>query len=487
MYGEVPPINEESFSNWCGNQTNTSVFAARPQNLQHIQTLVKYARDKKWRVRCAGRKHSWSPLFADEGQMLLYMDQMESDYPNGERILDVLAGVPLEDLKKFELNNKVNLPCNTVLTVVQLVSVVVSGCHGVGWNFQTPADYVTKIRIVNSFGELVTYSTDNMSQLRAVVTSYGLFGVVYDVRITMFPQKNAKVLNTYNTVSEIYYKPENMKTLVEGNQSVEMFWLPFNSFPTSEYNPKNDKIWIRLINQTDVTHVLEPKSYYENQSHWALVTETALNKYTPILNNNPELFTFADWVSFHLIKDELYPEKTIYQEFPNAVHWRPHLEIGVVYDMEFAFDFKGDYGMICRAIQFVMDKVVSYHKIKKYPLNVVLEMRWMAYSDAYMCPAVIGNPKNGGSGHVVYLEILSVIGTEGWEDFCKEIGTEWMKYGGVPHLAKQWSFLPGIDAHIRQMFGSNMVQFLKELKASKADPDGIFQNDRLQELFYSKT
>ena len=70
----------------------------------------------------------------------------------------------------------------------------------------------------------------------------------------------------------------------------------------------------------------------------------------------------------------------------------------------------------------------------------------------YLCPGIIGNPANGGSGHVLYIEILSVAGTQGWEDFCKEIAKEWIALGGIPHLAKQWDFLPNIEEDINKVY-----------------------------------
>ena len=75
----------------------------------------------------------------------------------------------------------------------------------------------------------------------------------------------------------------------------------------------------------------------------------------------------------------------------------------------------------------------------------------LLYSDTYLCPGIIGNPAYGGSGQVFYVEIVSVQGTRGWEKFCIDVGKEWMALGGVPHLAKQWDFLPNIENHIHKV------------------------------------
>ena len=73
------------------------------------------------------------------------------------------------------------------------------------------------------------------------------------------------------------------------------------------------------------------------------------------------------------------------------------------------------------------------------------------FSDTLLCPGIIGNPAYGGSGHVVYIEILSVVDTKGWEKFCIDVAKEWMALDGVPHLAKQWDFIPGVEDHINKV------------------------------------
>lgn len=78
------------------------------------------------------------------------------------------------------------------------------------------------------------------------------------------------------------------------------------------------------------------------------------------------------------------------------------------------------------------------------------------FSDAYLGTGSIANPRYGGSGHVVCIEILSLKGTEYWEEFSAAVGKEWMALGGVPHLAKQYDHLPGIFDDIRHV-GLNLL------------------------------
>ncbi|KAJ8306718.1 hypothetical protein KUTeg_015759 [Tegillarca granosa] len=451
---------QESFKNWEGSQNRKRVLASRPETLTQLQNLIRYARDQGLRIRCAGTKHSWAPLFADENQICIYLTSLNSDYPGGKKIrfspgskteVDVMTGVNNGDLKAFQLENKVNLPCNVILTAVQPVSVVATGCHGVGWDCLSPGDYVTKMRIVDSFGELRTYTTDNMEQMKAIQANFGLFGVIFDMTIKMEKQHIAESQNLYRTVEQVFYDPNYLKQIVENNWSVEIFWFPFNSFPIISYDPKEEDVYMRIVNKTNKPGKLQPKSFYEDGARWDWLTQNSLVAGNHVLTEFIGITPFAQSSAFKLLKNQIYPEGTIYQELPHAVHFREYIDWAPVHDLEFVFDCKGDYEKTQRIIQIVIDKSREHFSRSHYPFNIALEMRWMAYSECYLCPAIIGNPALGGSGHVFYVEVLSVDGTNGWDEFCIELGIEWMKLGGMPHLAKEWDFIPGAYEHIRQV------------------------------------
>ena len=87
-------------------------------------------------------------------------------------------------------------------------------------------------------------------------------------------------------------------------------------------------------------------------------------------------------------------------------------------------------------------------------------MRWLGTSDAYMCPLRVADKSRGGSGHTFCLDVLAVKGTPKWEEFVCEVSQAWMdmELSGScarprprPHWCKQWSFIPGIDKHIRDV------------------------------------
>ncbi|XP_071128649.1 L-gulonolactone oxidase-like [Mytilus edulis] len=488
--GNSPSVQIETFENW-GETQAIQVISSTPTTKEEIQKLVLAASEEGLRVRCAGTGHSWAPIFADSNQLLIYVKDMKSDYKDGSRIrisnrkkceVDIMTGVTTGDCKKFQLKNKLHIPANVILDVVQMVSVVATGCHGVGWDANTPSDNVVKMRIIGSDGKLRTYTNDDKDMFRAISANFGCFGVIFDMTMRLIPEVIVKVENRYMDLDDLFFNAEKIQKLFEENWSVEIFWFPYNSLSLFDYNPKNDDVWIRVINKETKKVKTATQTYYDWKEVKDYLTQEALAIMSPIIAGNPSLTPLYAWSSFGALKKIIYPSGTQYQELPHAVHFRQFIDKAPVNDMEFAFDLRGDFHRLLKIIQVVVNKVDHYEEKDEYPLNIALEMRIMGHSDSLLCPGIIGNPDYGGSGHMLYIEVLSVVDTKGWEKFCIDVGTEWMALDGIPHLAKQWDFLPGVEDHIYKHMGQHIDAFREQLTKSGADPNGMFLNKSLRKL-----
>ena len=69
----------QKFENEAKTQVLERVLAARPTNLAELQATVKFARSANLTIRAAGSSHSWSPLFTEENQMLVYVGDVTYD------------------------------------------------------------------------------------------------------------------------------------------------------------------------------------------------------------------------------------------------------------------------------------------------------------------------------------------------------------------------------------------------------------------------
>jgi hypothetical protein len=72
-----------------------------------------------------------------------------------------------------------------------------------------------------------------------------------------------------------------------------------------------------------------------------------------------------------------------------------------------------------------------------------------------------------------------------WEEFKDCLMERWLSIpGSRPHWAKQYQNLPGIASRLRAVYGENLQTFLRIREESQVDPDHLFVNPVLEELFF---
>ena len=87
--GPIPVLVLESFQNWGMTQT-MKVISVKPKTVEEVKKVVNaitsYNAEKNQQVslRCVGDGHSWSPLFPDDGNVLMFISQLIPK--SGERI-----------------------------------------------------------------------------------------------------------------------------------------------------------------------------------------------------------------------------------------------------------------------------------------------------------------------------------------------------------------------------------------------------------------
>lgn len=332
------------------------------------------------------------------------------------------------------------------------------------------------MRIVDHNGVLRTFSTESdRDMMLAVQCNLGMFGIMYDMQLEVTEQKIVHVKNDFSyKAGDLFYNPQQLKKIVEENDSVELFYWPYSSvgwkdaaeqltnfiggrnvLKCNEWDPKKDGTWLKLINippnQCSINKKVVGECFYKTLDIRSWLESKGVNAVDEFVINFPEELTpLAKKAEFKYVKKSNNQE--LYQPLVHAIHYRPHIGLLSVTDMEWAFSVKDDFSNVTNACQAVIEILRSEAENGKFPMNVVMEMRWMKYSDAYLCPAIAGNPAVGGSGHTVYLEVLSYTNTTGWEQFANRVANEWKKIPGArPHWAKEWEYLEDIDSYLTQV------------------------------------
>ena len=88
--GWLPIFLIEKFQNW-GETQKMSVLSIKPRSVKDVKKVVKAVsdynsegRNQRLSIRCVGDGHSWSPLFPDDGSILMYTSELVPS--SGKRI-----------------------------------------------------------------------------------------------------------------------------------------------------------------------------------------------------------------------------------------------------------------------------------------------------------------------------------------------------------------------------------------------------------------
>ena len=253
----------------------------------------------------------------------------------------------------------------------------------------------------------------------------GLFGVMTDLTLKVEPMVIVKVENDFSlSVEDVFFEPSNLKQLYDDNWSVEIFWFPYNSmewkhalavaaFPflaaITPWDPKKDKLWIRKINVAEVPDEPCPTATdYAYKSGQDLISTTFGRLLSEQLNKTPSLVPSFLKAGFQMV--QLFnggPPK--FEHINKAIHYQSFIEVFPVLDMEFAFNMDADFVDQATAMQTVVKECKELFSSLKpqFPLSIAMEMRWIASSEALMCPArAASNVAEGGSGELRITDIF---------------------------------------------------------------------------------
>ncbi|KAF9148091.1 hypothetical protein BGX21_006452 [Mortierella sp. AD011] len=249
--------------------------------------------------------------------------------------------------------------------------------------------------------------------------------------------------------------------MVLGNDQTEIFYWPFN---TPLLGASNDHLWVKQWQRSNLTAT-------DNLLKDTL--EEALQNLETILGAKVYDFMAANPESTPYIVPLMYQsvagDNSVVVHAPNAIHYQAGIDNMHCLDLEMAFRVDDGFQNVVKAWKYVVDQVYTYAKAGKYPLNLSMEMRFVKSSTMLMSPAYDEDP------NAIYcmIEILSVVDTEGFDDFSAKIAQYWMdNFQAKPHWAKMWEHVPGIVPYLRQNSGAQYDKF--DAIRQKYDPNGMF-------------
>ena len=452
------------WENWGRTARCQPQFSFYPQRVDDLIEIVDFARARGLPIRVAASGHSWSTLVPTDG-VLVYihgLNQVTLDLSDEEHPLVVIeSGATVKEVNDLLEVNGYALPLNVVLESVRFGGLIATGSHGSGWNNPTLSDLVHAVEVVTASGEVRKFEAgvDSEDVMNAVRLSLGMFGIM--VRITMNVQRSW-VVHAHDQRLPIERVFEDFKYLVQSQDNFDLFWWPFC-----------DEIWVKTWKRILNTSITARPRYSRSDKLISDIGSRVHNGLIRLAEKQPRLTPPISRFTFKLTPSNGNKVVNIVE----AIHYRRAIEYTKMGCVEVAFKVEPGFENVKWALRQVFKRVKTYARRGDYPMNVVMNVRFINNSNCWLSPAF-------GEGHTCYIEILSRSKPANWKYFSGQVARDWLTLPQArPHWAKEFQHIPDIIPYLKNSYGENIARFNKIKDQLQVDPDHMFMNLTLREIF----
>lgn len=146
--------------------------------------------------------------------------------------------------------------------------------------------------------------------------------------------------------------------------------------------------------------------------------------------------------------------------------------------VEYAFSLDSGFEPVREAWAMLLEVVKEFEARGEYPLNMVVNLRFIAGSRSFLSPA-------GGNQRTCYAEALGDIEVPSWRPLAEAFTRKWMTLPNArPHCGKEWDIIPEIGEHIREVYADDLNRFLQIRTTMGVDPDSLFAHQLMQDTLW---
>ncbi|KAI0751748.1 hypothetical protein C8Q80DRAFT_1098607 [Daedaleopsis nitida] len=473
----------EPFSNWGQTVNHEPRYTFLPTTVLGVQNLVRYAVANKLRVRCAGYRHSWSPIFSQEDNILVSFVNLEqvTKLPNpmsllpgdfvgdgelrtielkeqlGEtkRLCRIGVAVTNEDFRRWAVaNNAWALPVDVILVEVTVGGVNGPICHGAGHRHQTCSDGVRRVEYVDCNGRLQV--VDDPKLIKAAAGSFGLLGVVTHITFELDKMTYAVMQPRKVDVGLAIppLKKEDIPPALradwfdakDAEKQMEAARLEFERRAADDYYSEwfwftyQQKAWVNTWNAVEeATDVVEYPDYAATFLQWIEGWLGGILTSCKVFNALPgqwqaQLLATSGMAALPPYFSE-NDTPTIRTHLTNALHFRRGIQNMRVRDIEYQIPIPPlhpgdpasapDFSIVQRAWWDIIALVYSYAD-GTAPMRLTLEMRIMGGSDVLLAPQHGNAP--WGTASIEVLTVPDAVTDNEWNGFIQKVTDIWMGY-----------------------------------------------------------
>ena len=236
-------------TNWFGDLVSHPRVIVDANSSAEIVNILKDPERYPSPVRCVGSNHSTAPCGVAEGGTLIRM-KMSRILEIGSDTITVEAGARHIDMARELEKRKLQFYVNTEIGSLTAGSAACAGTKDASFagEYGQVGSYVIGIKLVLPNGDLLTVTEDQPELMQQLRSSYGTFGIVYEVTYRIRPLLPMAVYHETYSLSGFVAQLDSLKARGE---SMMYYLFPFADSITVEfrrYNPNasgdpNRSVW----------------------------------------------------------------------------------------------------------------------------------------------------------------------------------------------------------------------------------------------------
>ena len=233
----MTPVAQEQrlqVRNWFGSIVSSPALVVYPRSAEEIVAIIRDSARYPGPVRAVGSNHSTTPCGVAEGGTLVVMRNLNRILDVGPDYVTVEAGALYIDVAKELQRYGLQFYVNVELGNLSIGSAACGGTKDASMpgEFGQVSSYASRIKMVTPAGDLVEIGEDQPDLLQAARSSYGLFGIIYEVTFKVRPLQAMAVYHESFNLDEFARRLPELKTR---GDSIMMYINPFTDTITVEF------------------------------------------------------------------------------------------------------------------------------------------------------------------------------------------------------------------------------------------------------------
>ena len=449
-------MNNPQVHNWFGDITSSPAVVVEPENVQDIISILQDTEKYPGPVRAVGSNHSTTQCGVADNGTVVMMGKMNRILNIGTDTVTVEAGALYIDVAKELRKHNLQFYVNVEIGSMTIGSAACCGTKNASMagEFGQVCSYACAMKIVTPSGEIVEVTEEQPDLLQAARSSYGLFGIIYEVTFRVKPLASMAVYHKMYTLDTFDKRLPSLKTKGE---SIMLYLSPFTNTITVEFrryrtneNPQKASSWQWKL-RNFVWGVLAPYFSY-------IVT-----KYVRIRSIRDFLInSFTLLISFFAVL-AVRGNNTLSSD--QIIHY-PKIANNSKYTFTFWAFPEEDYTNTLRAyFKFCHD----YYRSKGYRSNM-MNVGYRIFEDISSLFSYTFN------GPVITIDPVST-GNVGWEEFLLSYNEFCSQRGGIPLFNQTKSIT---RSQVEKAFGDRLSTF--EVYRKRFDPTQRLLNEFFRQL-----